>query len=71
MKEGREKAMTKEEKYTINRIIDRMIENENRRCENNISINADNKQFIAERKMLKHAYNAALCRVQAIINDTM
>ena len=45
MKERREKDMlTKEDKYTINRIIDRMIENENRRCENIIAINADNKQ---------------------------
>ena len=63
--------LTKEDKYTINTIIEKMQENENKRCQRSCNINADNKEYIGQRIALKHAYNAALTRLQSIINETM
>lgn len=63
--------LTKEDKYTINSIIEKMQENENKRCARSCDINAGNTEYIGQRIALKHAYNAALTRLQSIINETM
>lgn len=63
--------LTKEDKYTINTIIEKLQENENKRCYRSCKINEGNAEYIGQRIALKHAYNAALTRLQSIINETM
>lgn len=63
--------LTKEDKYTINSIIEKLQENETKRCKRSCDINTGNTEYIGQRIALKHAYNAALTRLQSIINETM
>ena len=63
--------LTKEDKYTINSIIEKMQENENKRCDRSCNMNNGNTEYIGQRIALKHAYNAALTQLQSIINETM
>ena len=63
--------LTKEDKYTINSIVDKLQENEKKRCDRSCKINEGNTEDIGQRIALKHAYNAALFRLQSIINETM
>lgn len=63
--------MTKDDKRELFNIIDRMIANENRRCNLHIAINNNDPVIAAERKKQAAIYKSALILLSAIVNDTM
>ena len=63
--------LTAEDKNKILHIINRMQENENKRCDRICRINEGNADFCRDRRRDRSIYSSALYQLYNIINDTM